>query len=150
MGPAKSWGYSAVPVFRQAVLSVLFVAVLSGCDAWPTTFDNRSSATVQFRYRHQDCVNWSAPFSVSAEKATRLARAHYADEIVGLRVRDGRHFFSLSPEAIRRMHKVCSRSLFDRLTTLGDCWLTYHGKGRFTFSREATPGISYEELGNEG
>ena len=131
-------------MIRQAVILVLFVAVLSGCDAWPTTFDNRSSATVQFRYRHQDYDNWSASFSVSAEKAMRLARAHYADKIVGLRVRDGRNVFSLSPEVIRRMHRVCSRSLFDRVTTLGDCWITYHGQGRLSVSRQATPGISYE------
>ena len=137
-------------MIRQAVILVLFVAVLSGCDAWPTTFHNRSSATVQFRYQHQDYDNWSAPFFVSAEKATRLARAHHAEEIVGLRMRDGPHVFSLSPEAIQRMHQICSRSLFDRVTTLGDCWLTYHGKGQLIVSRQATPGISYEELGDEG
>ena len=135
-------------MLRQAVLTILFVATLSGCDAWPTTFDNRSTATVQFRYRHPDYDDWSAPFAVHAEKAVNLARAHYADEIVGLRVIDGDRMFSLSPKAVEQMHRICSRTVFDRLTTLGDCWLTYRGNGRLTLSRKPKPGISYEELGN--
>lgn len=135
-------------MIRQAGLSIFFVATLSGCDAWPTTFDNRSNATVQFRYRHQDYDDWSAPFAVHAEKAVNLARAHYADEIVGLRVGDGGRMFSLSPKAVEQMHRVCSRTLFDRLITSGDCWLTYRGNGLLTFSRKAEPGILYEELGN--
>ena len=134
----------------KAALSVLAIATLSACDAWPTTFDNRSNATVQFRYNHQDYDEWSAPFTVHAKKAMRLARAHYADEIVGLRVQDGNQTFTLAPKAVEKLHRVCSRTFIDRLTTLGDCWLTYRGNGRLTFSREAEAGISYEVLGTDG
>jgi hypothetical protein len=70
-------------MFRQVALSILSLIGLAGCDAWPTPFDNRSSAAVQFQYRHQDYQEWSAPFSVSNGKAVRLARAHYADEVIG-------------------------------------------------------------------
>jgi hypothetical protein len=46
------------------------------------------------------------------------------------------------------MHEMCSRTVFDRLTTAGDCWLTYRGKGRFTFARNAPAGVSYEQIAN--
>jgi hypothetical protein len=114
---------------------------MCGCDAWPTTIDNRSSATIQYRYLHEDYDYWSAVFELAAGKATRLPRAHYADEIVGFQIREGRRAYSLTPTGIERMHRICSRNFLDRLTTAGDCWLTYHGNGRIQFSTTPKPGI---------
>jgi hypothetical protein len=79
--------------------------------------------------------------SWGAGKATRLPRAHYADEIIGFRIREGRRAYSLTAAGIERMHRICSRNFLDRLTTAGDCWLTYDGNGKILFSTTPKPGI---------
>ena len=128
----------------RTIALALCLGTLCGCDAWPTTFDNRTNERVELRYHQREYDDWSAPFPVAAGKATSLARAHYADDIVGLRITDSERAYSLSPQGLAHLHRTCSRSFIDRLTTLGDCWLTYHGNGRLTFTREVPEFISYQ------
>jgi hypothetical protein len=132
--------------------SPLFAALLlSGCDAWPTTVDNRAAHTIHFQWHHRDYQEWSAAVPLLAGRATRLALDHYAMDFVGLRIREDGHIYALPAASIARLHKFCSRTRLERLLNLGgDCWLTYHGSGWLSVSRRAAPDIANEESGNEG
>ncbi|MES2325779.1 MAG: hypothetical protein V4499_00410 [Pseudomonadota bacterium] len=136
----------------MANLRILWLAAclpVSACDAWPTVVDNRSETTIHYQYHHKDYQDWSAIRDLAAGKATRLARAHYAEDIIGVRVREGAQIYELPPSEIDRLHKICSRSWLDHLTTGGDCWLTYRGEGQFDFSTNAPPGeVEVDALGN--
>ena len=125
----------------RTVVVGLSVVLICGCDAWPTTIDNRSQTAIQYRYLHKDYAYWSAARSLAQGKATTLARAHYADEILGFRIREGTRVYSLTSTGIERMHRICSRSFWDHITTGGDCWLTYYGTGKIRFSTKPTPGL---------
>ena len=121
--------------------------VLSACDAWPTTVDNRGRNTIEFAWHHRDYAQWSTPVDLAAGKAIPLALDHYAEDFVGIRIGDGSHTYALTPEAIVQLHKLCSRNAMERSFNLGgDCWLTYHGNGWITVSRHAAADISYEQL----
>jgi len=123
----------------------LFCAFLSACDAWPTTVDNRSGSTIQFTWYHGAYDHWSAPFDLPRGKAMPFALDHRAADFAGVHIQDGRHTYALTPEAIARLHHICSRSAVDRSLSLGgNCWLTYYGNGLVTVSRQAAPGVRYE------
>ena len=125
---------------------LLLCVLLSACDAWPTTIDNRGRNTIQFAWHHRDYDQWSAPFELAAGKAMSLALNHYAEDLVGVRIGEGTHTYALTPEAIARLHTYCSRGPMERAFNVGgDCWLTYHGNGRVTVSRQAASDASYEQ-----
>jgi hypothetical protein len=123
--------------------TTLLCVLLTGCDAWPTTVDNRSPSTIQFAWHHADYDQWSAPFELPAGKAIRLALNHYAADFTGVRISEGEHTYALTPEAIDRLHKFCSRTAMERTFNLGgDCWLTYRGNGWVTVARHAAADIT--------
>ena len=124
---------------RQFSISACFL--LAGCDAWPTVIDNRTPTEMHFQYHQKGYDDWSVTFDLPPGKATRLARAHYAEDIIGIRVREGARLYDLPTTEIDRLHRACSRTWLDHLTTAGDCWLTYYGGGRFNFDNKPTPGI---------
>jgi hypothetical protein len=128
---------------------LLAVVLVSGCDAWPTTVDNRSAQVIQFQWHHRDYDKWSAPVDLPSGKATRLALNQYAEDFTGVRISDNGRTYPLTPAAIARLHKFCSRSAIERSFNVGgDCWLTYHGNGWVSVSRHAEPDINYEESAN--
>lgn len=134
--------------YRSAAF--LMLMLLSACDAWPTTVDNRSANTIQFRWHHRDYADWSAPLDLTSGKAMLLARSHYAEDFTGVRIKEGRVIYALTRESIERLHRICSRGAIERRMNLGgDCWLTYHGKGWVSVSRRAPPDITYETISNE-
>lgn len=130
---------------------LLCVVLLSACDAWPTTVDNRSTHEIQFQWHHRDYEKWSAPLHLPSGRAIPLALDHYAEDFVGVRISEDGHTYTLTPESIANLHKFCSRTAIDRSLNLGgDCWLTYHGNGWVSVSRQAATDISYEQSNEEG
>lgn len=124
----------------------MLCVLLTACDAWPTTIDNRGRDTIQFAWHHRDYDQWSAPLELAAGRAIPLAVDHYAEDFTGVRIAEGGHSYALTPDAIERLHQFCSRSAIERRFKLGgDCWLTYHGNGRVTVSRHAAADIRYEQ-----
>jgi hypothetical protein len=124
----------------------LLCVLLTACDAWPTAIDNRSRNTTQFAWHHRNYDQWSAPVDLAAGKAIPLALDHYAEDVMGVRIAEGGHSYALTPEAIERLHKYCSRSAIERSFNLGgDCWLTYHGNGWVTVAHHAATDTSYEQ-----
>ena len=97
--------------------------------------------SIHYQYHHKDHDYWSAIFDLAPRRATELARAHYAEDIIGIKVREGARLYELPSSDIERMHRVCSRTWLDHIITAGDCWLTYYGQGRFEFSTNPTLGI---------
>lgn len=134
-------------LMRSFAISTLLL--LAGCDAWPTVIDNRTDKQIVIQWFHRDYDHWSAPFPIRAGLATRLARAHWIQDIVGIRIKDNRRVYSLSNADLRRLDKACESSeLSRRYGTASDCYLIYLGTGRVRLTAQAPPNIAYEQLGN--
>jgi hypothetical protein len=78
-----------------------------------------------------------------------LARAHWIQNIKGLRIRDGGRSFSLSDQVLRRLEGACpSSELARRISAAGDCYLIYLGQGRLQVMADAPRGLKWEQVGN--
>ena len=130
-------------------LVLLLLPLLAGCDAWPTVVDNQTHSEVSVRYLHKDYDHWSATFPVSAGKAMRLARAHWIQDIDGIRLRDGSRSYFLSGKTLRRLDSACpSNEIARNLSVAGDCYLIYLGQGRIQMTVTAPRALQYEQFGN--
>lgn len=126
---------------------VLFPILLGGCDAWPTVIDNRSGHDIRFRYQASGREDWSAEFDLPAGEARRLAREHWVQNVEGFVIGEGQHRYTVGHAALAPARHSCpSSSLSRRLKFAPDCYLTYHGQGRFTASFTAPPDIAYHQL----
>ncbi len=117
------------------IFAFLACLLLAGCDAWPTSVVNGSSTPIQFRWRHKDYAEWSAPVAISPGQSTLLARSHFLEDFTGISVVDAGRSYTLSPGQMFAFRRVCARSLLDHITTLGDCKLSYQGQGAFAVRR---------------
>lgn len=127
----------------------LLLPLLAACDAWPTVVDNRTQSQLTVRYLHRDYDHWSAAFSVSAGKAMPLARAHWIQDIIALRIEDEFRSYSVSGGTLRRIKDACpSTEIGRRFSTAGNCYLIYLGDRRLQ-TMAATPlGLEWEQAGN--
>lgn len=116
-------------------LVVALSLALGGCDAWPTMVVNRSSDAVTFRWRHKDHAEWSAPWTVAPGQSAALARAHYVEDFTGVEVEAQGRTYPPTAQQLSSFRRTCARSALDRMTTLGDCEITYSGGGRFAVRR---------------
>lgn len=123
---------------QRRPLSTLLLAAalgLAGCDAWPTHAINRSPGPILFRWHQKDYAGWSAPLALAAGQAESLARAHYVEDFTGLQITDGRVTYTFMGAEMNKLRHVCIRSFLDHLDTLGDCDLSYLGRGRVSVRR---------------
>lgn len=127
----------------------LLLPLLAACDAWPTVVDNRTQSQLTVRYLHKDYDHWSAPFPVSAGKAMPLARAHWIQDILALRIEEATRSYSMSGEALQRIKDACpSTELGRSFSAAGNCYLIYLGGGRLQTMAAAPQGIEYEQVPN--
>lgn len=69
---------------------------------------------------------------------------------MGVRITDEGRTYTLTPDGIDRLHKICARSAIERRLNLGgDCWLTYHGNGLLTVARQPARDITYQQSNSE-
>jgi hypothetical protein len=122
---------------------------LTACDAWPTVVDNRTQGAITVRYLHKDYNYWSAPFPIKAGFAMPFARAHWVQEIRGLRIKDAGRDYGWSAAGIAHLASACpSTELARRLSAAGNCYLVYLGGGRLKAMADLPTGIQYEQIGS--
>lgn len=142
---ANLWSYA----IQKRSLVFLSGLLLAGCDAWPTVVDNRAPSQIVVQYLHSDYDHWSVSFPVSAGKATSLDRAHWIQNIKGLRIREGVRSYSLSDTALRRHEKACPSSKMARsFSAARDCYLIYFGQGRLQVMATAPQDLRWDKLSN--
>lgn len=128
---------------------LLLLPFLSGCDAWPTVVDNRTDAQLMVRYLQKDYDHWSSSFAICAGKAMPLARDHWIRDIRAIQIRDGARLYSLSGDGMRLIQDACPSTEMERhLSTAGNCYLIYLGKGRLQTLAVVPQGVEYEQVGN--
>ena len=118
---------------------------LAGCDAWPTVVDNQAPSPITVRYHHSAYDYWSGPISIAPDHAKMLSRAHWVQDIDGLRIAEGERLYSLSTESIRELEKTCDSTEFARRVGVArNCYLIYLGSGRLRLSSEQPEGLQYQ------
>ena len=128
---------------------LLLAVVLSGCDAWPTVVNNGTSVPITIRYHQREYDSWSRPISVQPNKATRLAREHWIQDITGIEIKDRDHTYQLTGRTLIPLRNACpSIDLARRLKLAPDCYLFYLGTGHLTASSVAPRDIVFEQLGS--
>ena len=139
---------TAYPSWMRSSIYLL-LPLLAACDAWPTVVDNRTQSQLAVRYLHRDFDHWSAPFPISAGKAMPLARAHWIQDILALRIEDGSRSYSVSGDALQRIKDACpSTEIGRRFSTAGTCYLIYLGGGRLQTMAATPRGLEWEQAGN--
>ncbi|KQN06577.1 hypothetical protein ASE85_19850 [Sphingobium sp. Leaf26] len=127
-----------------AIASLMFF--LAGCDAWPTVIDNRSGQNIKLRYHDSSYEEWSAPLLIRSDKAQRLALEHWVQDMVGLRINEGRSVYSFSYASLAPIRKACASNLVARrLKITPDCYITYLGKGQLSSSFAKPENLSIED-----
>lgn len=118
-----------------------FALLVSACDAWPTTINNRSGHPISFQYHQRDYKEWSVRFFLNAGEAQKLAREHWIQDITGLRFYEDGQTYVLGYAELKPIRNACDSSLLGRrFTFTPDCYVTYRGKGslKASFSRPTT------------
>src|SRR5579859_3027499 len=106
------------------LLFALLPVVLCGCDAWPTVVNNNTSHPVTIRYHQREYDFWSASISIEPNKAMRLAREHWIQDIAGIIIQDGNRTYELSEDALIPLRNACPSIEFTRRLKLApDCYL---------------------------
>lgn len=78
-----------------------------------------------------------------------FARAHWIQEIRGIKIKDGRRNYSWSRAEIGRLTRACpSSEIARRVSFAGNCYLIYFGDGRLKAMADLPDGIKYDEVGN--
>jgi hypothetical protein len=128
---------------------LIFVPLLAGCDAWPTIIDNGSQQAIRFRYHESGHESWSAEFSLPAGEAQRLAREHWVQDILALRIEEAGHRYDFTYSELEPVRRACSSSLASCLLDLApDCYVTYHGGGRLSASFQKPENLLFKDLRN--
>lgn len=142
-------GKQSYTAFMRTFFILGIALALTACDAWPTVVDNRAQGPISVRYLHQDYDYWSAPFPIKAGFAMSFARAHWIQEIRGLRIKDGGRDYGWSAAGIARLASACPSSEFSRrFSGAGNCYLVYLGGGRLKATADLPIGLQYEQIGN--
>ena len=71
----------------------------------------------------------------------QLARGDYLEDGSGIEIVDNGKHYEVSLAEISDLQKVCSRSTVQKITNLGNCYLTYLGMGRLIASPSSPPGL---------
>lgn len=78
-----------------------------------------------------------------------FARAHWVQEIRGIKIKDGKRIYSWSRTEIGHLTHACpSSEMARRVSFASDCYLIYLGDGRLRATADLPDGINYEEVGN--
>lgn len=78
-----------------------------------------------------------------------LARAHWVQDILALRIEDGFKSYSVSGGALQRIKGACpSTEIGRRFSTAGNCYLIYLGDGRLQTLAAMPLGLEWEQKGN--
>lgn len=127
-----------------------FALLMSACDAWPTTINNRSGRPISFQYHQRDYKEWSARFFLNAGEAQTLAREHWIQDITGLRFYEDGQIYALGYTELKPIRSACDSSLLGRRFNLTpDCNVTYRGKGSLDASFSRPTMLVFHDVGNE-
>ena len=131
---------------KHALVTASLMFFLAGCDAWPTVIDNRSGQNIKLRYHDSSYEEWSAPLLIRSRKAQRLALEHWVQDMVGLKISEGRFVYSFSYASLAPIRKACSSNwVARRLKITPDCYITYLGKGQVSGSFVRPENLSIED-----
>jgi hypothetical protein len=135
----------------QRLLAVFAATILlSGCDAWPTSVWNHTASSITFVYHHKQYKQWSYPLDISGGHATKLARGHYLEDVIGIKIIDQGKVYLLSDKSVTALQNRCWRGIMQKITNLGDCYLTYLGDGRLEASISEPSGLPDHGWSNGG
>jgi hypothetical protein len=131
--------------------SVVLAVTLFGCDAYPTVVQNRTVRPISITYHQREYDFWSGTIKVGPKNATRLAREHWIQDIIGIRITDADRTYELTGDRLTPLRDACpSMELGRRYNLAHDCYLTYLGDGHLAATPVMPPDLQFEELGNTG
>lgn len=110
---------------------LLLMLLVTGCDAWPTAFANRSESRVTFQYHLRGYDEWSGQWTVNGQTGMRLARASWMKDILGVRIIDGQHHYEWSATQIQALNRSYDAVQGKRG---GGDWIVYLGSGKLGVS----------------
>ena len=118
---------------------------LTGCiasEAFPTVIDNEYGHSIVLRYQYVGHDEWSGDWDIPSGDVQSLARDHWVQGILQIRIEEAGRVFLVSAPQLRDIRQTCSNSfLTRRLKLASDCYLTYHGGGRLSASTHAPKDI---------
>jgi hypothetical protein len=127
------------------VAIVIMSLCLTSCiasEAFPTVIDNESGRPIVVRYQYRGKNEWSAAWVIPAGEAQSLARDHWVQGILHLRIEEGGRVFLVSEPQLHGIRQGCSNSFLTRWWKLApDCYVTYLGGGRLSGSTHPPSGI---------
>ena len=111
-------------------------------EAFPTVIDNESGHPIVVRYQYQGHDDWSADWDIPAGEAQSLARGHWVQGILHIRIEEAGRAFLVSESQLGGIRQRCSNSFLTRWWKLApDCYVTYLGAGRLSASTHLPSGI---------
>jgi hypothetical protein len=119
----------------------LLVASCIAAEAFPTIIDNQSDDAIHLRYLASGHDRWSALWDIPPGEAQSLAQDYWVQDIVAIRVREGRQIYRFAGPDMQRLRKHCDTWFISRALKLSpDCYIRYLGDGHWT----ATLGVPTE------
>ena len=120
----------------------LYLTSCIASEAFPTVIDNQSGHPIVVRYQYQGHDDWSADWDIPAGEAQSLARDHWVQGILQMRIEEPGRVFLVSEPQLRGIRQGCGNSFLTRRWKLAlDCYVTYLGGGRLSASTHAPNGI---------
>jgi hypothetical protein len=127
-------------------LIALLGLALTGCiasEAFPTVVDNQSKHRIVVQYHESGFEDWSGLWDIPPGEAQSLAREHWVQDILAIRVLDGNRLFTIGETQLRTIRANCGNSFLTRRLKLApDCYIIYLGDGRFSATTKAPTGMS--------
>jgi hypothetical protein len=129
----------------RSLVGLTVVLALGGCDAWPTVVNNRTENPIKLQYRAEGHSEWSGTFPVGAGKAQRLAREHWVQGMLGLRIQERGKIYELSFKDLLPVREGCPSDLLARrFKFAADCYVDYLGEGRLHSSYNESQGLTLD------
>ena len=111
-------------------------------EAFPTVIDNQSGHSIVVGYQYQGQDDWSADWDIPAGEAQSLARDHWVQGILHMRIEEAGRVFVVGEPQLRVLRQGCSNSFLTRWWKLApDCYVTYLGEGRLSASTQPPSGV---------
>ncbi|MDV3479177.1 hypothetical protein [Sphingobium yanoikuyae] len=140
------WDENLGMMSKRAIVAISLTFPLAACDAWPTVIDNRSGQNIKLQYHDSSYEEWSATLSIRSGRAQRLSLEHWVQDMVGLRIEEGRSVYNFSHSSLAPIRKACASNLVARrLKITPDCYITYLGKGQLRGSFIEPENLSIED-----
>jgi hypothetical protein len=124
-----------------AILALCLTSCIAS-EAFPTVIDNRSGHPIVVCYQYKGEDEWSADRDIPAGEAQSLARDHWVQGILHLRIEEAGRVFLVSEPQLSGVRQRCSNSFLTRWWKLApDCYVSYLGGGRLAASTRPPSGI---------